>query len=115
MNSDNISSGSDDSNETSIDLDELTDTQDRVSESPVAEIQETSIDIPTLREKTRAKLAQSLLWLLGLTLLGVGAYIVWSGHTKTEKSFHKELITVIWTSQVTLVSGALGFYFGSQQ
>jgi hypothetical protein len=28
---------------------------------------------------------------------------------------HRELITIVWTSQVTLVSGAIGFYFASER
>ena len=73
------------------------------------------VDIPALREGTRAVLAKRLLWILSGTLVGVIAYIVWSSYTDNEEDFHREIITVIWTSQVTLVSGALGFYFGSQE
>ena len=37
------------------------------------------------------------------------------GDDKNSSQDSKELITLIWTSQVTLVGGALGFYFASSQ
>lgn len=81
------------------------------------------IEIPVAiqRERTRTYLAFGLLGLLFLSLIGIGAYILFDtlsevGPISQEKSnAHRELITIIWTSQVTLVSGALGYYFGSER
>lgn len=70
-------------------------------------------DIVEAQERTRATLAYCLLSVLGVTLLGVGAFITVSPDgEKSEKD--RELITLIWTSEVALVGSALGFYFGSQ-
>jgi hypothetical protein len=57
----------------------------------------------------RGRLALYLLIGLGGTLIGIGVYIFFSLDDAMTK---RELITLIWTSEVTLVSGALGFYFG---
>ena len=81
--------------------------------------QEKTISIEVKREQTRSRLAGGLLGLLALSLLGIGTYIcsdIWfSGNTDQQKSdLHRELMTIVWTSQVTLVSGALGYYFGSE-
>jgi hypothetical protein len=35
--------------------------------------------------------------------------------SQERSNMHRELITIIWTSQVTLVGSALGFYFGSER
>lgn len=70
-------------------------------------------DIVEAQERTRAKLAYCLLGVLGVTLLGVGIFITVSPDgEKAEKD--RELLTLIWTSEVALVGSALGFYFGSQ-
>ncbi len=61
------------------------------------------------QEEVRGRLALYLLIGLGGTLIGIGVYIFFSLDDAMTK---RELITLIWTSEVTLVSGALGFYFG---
>ncbi len=68
-------------------------------------------DILASQEKTRSYLAYVLLGLLALNLLGIAVYLGLGGATPESK---RELITLVWTSLVTLVSGALGFYFGSK-
>jgi hypothetical protein len=55
--------------------------------------------------------------------LGNGSYIVFVKEAEAKNSTDgdgskdsgKELLTLVWTTQVTLVSGALGFYFGSRE
>lgn len=78
-----------------------------------------SQSIPYLQELTRARLAHRLITIWGLTLIGIGIFSVVSilnpqNESDREKSI-KELIVLVWTTQVTLVSGALGFYFGSNK
>ena len=74
-------------------------------------------DLATLQEQTRSTLAKSLIGLLAATLFGVGIYIWLSKDSKDTEGIKssRELITLIWTSEVTLVSGALGFYFASNK
>ncbi|WP_019499841.1 hypothetical protein [Pseudanabaena sp. PCC 6802] len=62
------------------------------------------------QEKTRARLAMGLLLLLGGSLIGIAVYIALNKDDVT----NRELITLVWTSLVTLASSALGFYFGSK-
>jgi hypothetical protein len=69
------------------------------------------VDIPVLQEKTRGRLATWLLVLLATTLVGIGFYIF---ESQEEANIKRELITLVWTSLVTLVGSALGFYFGSK-
>lgn len=70
-------------------------------------------DIVESQERTRANLAKYLVYGLGLTLVAIGAFVTYA--PSGEKADNdRELITLIWTSEVTLVSSALGFYFGSQ-
>ncbi|MEH1884789.1 hypothetical protein [Nostoc sp.] len=83
-------------------------------------IKEISIPIEQQRESARTGLSQSLLLLLTASLLGIGIYIfldllVPKQVSKERSDMHRELITLIWTSQVTLVGSALGFYFGGEQ
>jgi len=72
-------------------------------------IEASKFEILKKQEEVRGRLAIYLLIGLGVTLLGIGAYIFCSLDDPMTK---RELITLIWTSEVTLVSGALGFYFG---
>jgi heme/copper-type cytochrome/quinol oxidase subunit 2 len=72
------------------------------------------------REITRSILSCVLvLGVLG-TILGTFIYIFRSTARESDKeqvqatSSNKELITVMWTSQITLLGSALGFYFGSK-
>jgi hypothetical protein len=70
-------------------------------------------DIPIRQEKTRGRLAWGLMIGNGATLIVIfcfSAYQIWSG----ESAAAKELLTLAWTSQITLLSSALGFYFGSK-
>ena len=72
------------------------------------------------RERTRTGLAVSLLTLLTLSVVGVSAYIVgdlWNPKelSQERRNMHRELMTILWTSQVTLAGSALGFYCGSQK
>ncbi|MUL39318.1 hypothetical protein [Gloeocapsopsis dulcis] len=70
-------------------------------------------DIVESQERTRANLATWLLISLGATLFGVSLFVAFApANEKTEND--RQLITLIWTSEVTLVSSALGFYFGSR-
>jgi hypothetical protein len=70
-------------------------------------------DIVESQERTRSNLAYGLLGVLVLTLAGIGIFVTFAPEgEKTEN--HRELLTLIWTSEVTLVGSALGFYFGSQ-
>ena len=67
-------------------------------------------------EETRAKLAKRLLILLFVSLGGIIVYIgIDILYGKGDADLHRELMTIIWTSEVTLVSGALGYYFGSER
>ncbi len=79
--------------------------------SPVLAPIDKKIDIPLLQEQTRGWLAAALLVGLGITLVGIGVYIF---SLQEEASIKRELITLVWTSEMTLVSSALGFYFGSK-
>lgn len=98
-----------------LDLDELTETQGRNLHTPSIKIESTPIDIATQREKTRTLLAIYLLGLLTVSLVGIGVYIAFDrDRTPAESDKHREILTIVWTSQVTLVSAALGFYFGSE-
>ncbi|MDJ0706028.1 MAG: hypothetical protein QNJ46_22385 [Leptolyngbyaceae cyanobacterium MO_188.B28] len=83
-------------------------------------VSEQAINIEAKREQTRAWLAGGLLGLLALSLLGIAAYIfsdilVTGKNDERQSDLHRELMTIVWTSQVTLVSGALGYYFGSER
>lgn len=70
-------------------------------------------DIVESQERTRANLAYGLLGILVVTLAGVGVFITFAPSGEKTES-HRDLLTLIWTSEVTLVGSALGFYFGSQ-
>jgi hypothetical protein len=81
---------------------------------------EIPVGVEVQREKTRTRLAGGLLGLLAFSLFGIGIYIISDTFfpqnlSEDKKNSHRELITIIWTSQVTLVSGAFGFYFGSER
>lgn len=70
-------------------------------------------DIVESQEHTRANLAYGLLGLLFVTLAGSGVFVAFAPQGENTKN-NRELLTLIWTSEVTLVGSALGFYFGSQ-
>jgi hypothetical protein len=83
-------------------------------------IQETQVGVEVQRERARTRLSGGLLGLLTASLVGTGAYIfldllVPRQVSQERSNMHRELITIIWTSQVTLVGSALGFYFGSER
>ena len=72
------------------------------------------------RERARTYLSIGLLILLTASLIGTAVYIIADVRNPKElsqerRNMHRELITIIWTSQVTLAGSALGFYFGSQK
>jgi hypothetical protein len=88
-----------------IDLDKT-----QQNQTSVEQLAPSAYDIPASQEKTRAKLAMGLLHLLGGSLIGIAVYIALNKDDVT----NRELITLIWTSLVTLAGSALGFYFGSK-
>jgi hypothetical protein len=72
------------------------------------------------RERARTFLSVGLLSLLTASLIGTAVYIIADVRNPKElsqerRNMHRELITILWTSQVTLAGSALGFYFGSQK
>ena len=106
-----------------LSIDEATETETKKNKTGKSEgitsIYTQSEDLQQ-RETTRSKLAIGLLWLISITVIGIGIYIFLGTYTHTQSETkdidtYRELITLIWTSEVALVSGALGFYFGSQQ
>ena len=118
-----------------LSLDEFVRTRDRVEASSLGKssplqkneatvldpgIQETQVDVEVQRERARTRLSGGLLGLLTASLVGTGAYIfldllIPRQLSQERSNMHRELITIIWTSQVTLVGSALGFYFGSER
>ena len=94
------------------------------------------------REWTRVLLAGGLMLYLGASIVAVVVYVCFDrsdrvqfdallksketqellkdekfrefiqDERKEQRTLHRELITLLWTSQVTLVGSALGFYFG---
>ena len=83
-------------------------------------IEETQVNVEVQRERARTRLSVGLLGLLTASLVGTGVYIfvdllVPRNVSEQRSNTHRELITIIWTSQVTLVGSALGFYFGSER
>jgi hypothetical protein len=67
-------------------------------------------DIPFLQEQTRTWLAITLIVGLEITFGAIGVFIYFT----EDQGIKRELITLVLTSEVTLVSSALGFYFGSK-
>ncbi len=91
-----------------------------VTRLPNISTTEIPVGVEVQREKTRTRLVGGLLGLLAFSLFGVGAYIIVdtvfpSNLSEEKRNSHRELMTIIWTSQVTLVSGAICFYFGSER
>jgi len=84
---------------------------------PELAFKETQTNIATLQENTRSFLAKFLVYLLMGSLIAVALYIlgvlIINKDISSALESSRELITLIWTSLVTLASGALGFYFGS--
>lgn len=83
---------------------------DEGNQNQVIEDKRSPFVLEESQEKTRARLATGLLFLLGGSLFGIAVYIALNKDDVT----NRELITLIWTSLVTLASSALGFYFGSK-
>ena len=73
----------------------------KLSQSRIAESQ----------ESTRGKLAIAIIGIYGSTILLCFA-VIGFGLAKTER---KEILTLIITSQATLIGSAIGFYFGKNQ
>ena len=63
------------------------------------------------QEKTRGILTYVLVGTLVVSLVVFSIFIFISDLNGESK---KELITLIWTSQITLIGTALGFYFGKK-
>jgi hypothetical protein len=83
-------------------------------------VEEKRISVEGRRETTRTLLSVGLLSLLTASLIGTAVYIIADVMNPKElsqerRNMHRELITILWTSQVTLTGSALGFYFGSQK
>jgi hypothetical protein len=79
-----------------------------------------NIPVEQQREQARTFLSGGLLILLTASLIGTAIYIIADVRNPKElsqerRNMHRELITILWTSQVTLAGSALGFYFGSQK
>ena len=111
-----------DENQPQADLEEIADAFEspniNADELKADEIKNINVDPATLlQENTRTGLAYSLVALLAATLVLFGIYMVLTKDSKESESTKssKELLTLIWTSEVTLVSGALGYYFASNK
>jgi hypothetical protein len=83
-------------------------------------VEEKRISVEERRETARTFLSVGLLSLLTASLIGTAVYIGADVRNPKElsqerRNMHRELITILWTSQVTLAGSALGFYFGSQK
>ncbi len=69
-------------------------------------------------EQSRREISTILLGCIAATILGTFLYIYISVSDTEDADKNdenaKELITLIWTSEVGLVGGALGYYFGSR-
>lgn len=101
-------------------LNEFVQRQSTQGSLPKISVSETPVAVEVQRERTRTYLAAGLVALLGLSLFGIGLYIILDtifprDVSQEKKDMHRELITIVWTSQVTLVSGAIGFYFASER
>ena len=108
----------------SQDINEYFDERQNIPDKPVnikpSNIEEDNVGIQRQQENTRSFLSRLLLQSLLATAFVTGVYIIVdssnSGQIDKEKrDVHRELITLIWSSQVTLAGSALGFYFGSEQ
>jgi hypothetical protein len=111
MSNESNESSSNDSS-TSTELDSRTETVEK--SDPVVSfsgITEKKFNIQQSQEITRSILAGFLMFLLGVSIFGIGIFI-WN-IKDTQDS--KELITLVWTSQVTLTIGALAYYFASNK
>lgn len=76
--------------------------------------------LPYKQEETRSWLARRLVNMLIGTIIGTFLLIVVDKILITldenqDNQTSRELITLLWTSQATLVGSALGFYFGNQK
>ncbi|MGF1481267.1 MAG: hypothetical protein ACFB4I_17585 [Cyanophyceae cyanobacterium] len=63
------------------------------------------------QEATRSFLAPAVLIIYALTLVGCFGVVLWG----LDKDERQEVITLIITSQGTLIGTAVGFYFGKNQ
>ncbi|PZV13430.1 MAG: hypothetical protein DCF20_15480 [Pseudanabaena sp.] len=107
----------DENQEPQADLEEIADTAENPNIN-VDDLKSIKVDPSTLlEENTRTRLAYSLVGLLAATLVLLGIYIFSTKDSKESESTKssKELLTLVWTSEVTLVSGALGYYFASNK
>lgn len=78
------------------------------------EVERLSKSVASKRENARTGLAITLLATLSLTIIGTFYYIFNPPQNSNgNNSDSKDLITLIWTTQVSLLGSALGFYFGN--
>ena len=101
-------------------LEKINDTEKREIRLEIPQNYKRNIPVEQQRETARTALSIGLLTLLTASLLGTDVYIVADVRNPKElsqerRNMHRELITILWTSQVTLAGSALGFYFGSQK
>jgi hypothetical protein len=90
-----------------VDLDEFTGTaRSEPSEESVKPEEKT---LSFRQEETRGGLAQCLVILLAATSSAMIGYSIFYSE---DENVSENLMTLVWTSQVGLVGGALGFYFG---
>lgn len=87
---------------------------------PPAKFSDQLFPIPYKQEETRAWLARRLVHIVSWTIAGTFVLIVMDKiivafGNNIDNQTSRELITLIWTSQATLVGSALGFYFGNQK
>lgn len=116
----NTSPGESPSSSGDISLDEAGELVDSKPQKPSPKLSPDLVPLPHKQEETRSKLAAKLVNLSIGTVIGVFALIAYDKYLvandkKTDSQASKELITLIWTSQVALVGTALGFYFGNQK
>jgi hypothetical protein len=96
----------------SIQSESQTDDLDKTRQTQTSDEQPRPLvfDLVASQERTRAWLAMGLLALLVLSVIGIAVYLAFN----RDDDANRELITLVWTSEVTLASSALGFYFGSK-
>lgn len=93
--------------------------------STLANPAQESPTLPVLQERTRAYLARFLIYSLVVTVaavfitIGVDKYYYYSATDAAKEKIKdqtgaKDLITLVLTTQSTLVAAALGFYFGTR-
>lgn len=93
--------------------------EEKKSSKKLEELQEETkaYDIAKSQEKTRAWLARGLFLLLAITYIGCVSsflYYTFKSENKDDETAIKDFMTLVISSQTTLVGTALGFYFGAK-